>query len=151
MNEYFWINFHRLMVFIMFDIYNINNIKIVNCLIDTLDCNYSNDRMCKILAQIQPDFDKQFINGISRCENSFLKFSDFILSALLLLRERLMRQDYEMAFDICDMLQGLPEFDYCYCVSNLKNYWKIYVKPFNRKWNIKFFKKYENVFTKHFN
>lgn len=148
MTEYFWVNFHRIMIFVRFNVYDINNIEIVNCLIETLYYNYSNDEMCNILIQIQPSLDKWLMNGDSKYENSFSRFSEFIISALLLLKKSLVKSEYGMAFDICDMLQGLPEYDYCYDVLNLKTYWNIYVKMFNRKWKTKIFNQYKYIFTK---
>ena len=54
-------------------------------------------------------------------------------------------QEYKMAYDIADMLHVLPEIVIANQKKRLKQYWKIYVKPFHKKWKCNIFNEFKDA------
>ena len=50
-----------------------------------------------------------------------------------------------MAYDIADMLHVLPEIVIANQKKRLKQYWKIYVKPFHKKWKCNIFNEFKDA------
>ena len=72
------------------------------------------------------------------------QLKEFIIRALEFMKEHLLHQNYETAYDIADMLHVLPEIVVDNKKKELKLYWKGYVKPFQKKWKCKVFNEWKN-------
>ena len=76
-----------------------------------------------------------------------MQLKEFIIRALELVKKYMLIQEYEIAYDIVDMLHGLPEIIIADNEKGLKQYWKNYVRPFQRKWKCKEFNEWKNFGT----
>ena len=128
----------RIMVLIRFDIYNKDNIKIVKALL--LYFGQCND-IKKFDESIQK-INVKIANQIQHKNDDFIIEKDinyniekFIVNMLKLLCNMLANGMYNKAYDITDMLQGLPDYLYLIKKRNFKKYWKIYVEPYILKYN----------------
>lgn len=66
-----------------------------------------------------------------------MELKKFIIRALELMKTYILVQKYEIAYDLADMLQGLPEIAIANSEKGLKQYWKNYVKPFQKNGDVK--------------
>ena len=141
-----WKNLERIFIFLRFDIKNKNNSHVIDIIIKAINNNNSNEEMCKMIFYTMPKWKEQLIlKEDERKELIFcMQLKQFIIRALELMKTNILIQEYEMAYDIADMLQGLPEIVIANNKKGLKQYWKIYVKPFQKKWKCKVFNECKN-------
>ena len=147
MNEIKWNNLKRIYVFLRYDIENENNDNVINIIINALSNDLNNEEMCRKLFEIMPKwknqlkmYDKQ--DKLISCKELEL----YMIEALKFTKQALYENKFVMAYDLMDILQGLPYANEICKKSNLKRYWKIYIKPFQKKWNIEVFKSLEYIF-----
>ncbi|MBQ3583826.1 MAG: hypothetical protein IJA27_03850 [Lachnospiraceae bacterium] len=145
MNINMWKNLQRIVVFIRFDIKNSNNPYIIEVITEAVKKNIKNEEMCEKIYYIMPKWKKQLMvedeEGQELLSNKKLK--QFIIKALELMKYNILNQEYEIAYDIADMLQGLPENINISSKKDFKQYWKIYVTPFQKKWKCKVFNEWK--------
>lgn len=141
-----WKNFQRIFVFLRFDIKDKNNLHVIDIIIKVIDNNIRNEEMCKMIFYIMPKWKGQLIVEDDECKEMIIniQLKLFIIRALELMKTSILKQEYEIAYDIVDMLQGLPEIVIANNKKGLKKYWKIYVNPFQRKWKCKTFNEWKN-------
>lgn len=141
-----WKNLQRIFVFLRFDIKNKNNSQVIDILIEVINNNNKNKEMCKMICNIMPKWKEQLIVEEDEGQELIfnIKLKQFIIRALELMKTNILIQEYEIAYDIADMLQGLPEIIIANNKNGLKQYWKIYVKPFQKKWKCKTFNKWKD-------
>lgn len=132
------------MFFFRYDIKNKNNLEVVDILIKVINDNVSNDKMCRMILDKMPMWNEQLVvEGDNRKEvfdNKSRKL--FVIEALELLKDKLLFREYEMAYDIADILQGLPDIVISNKKEGFRQYWKLYVKPFQKKWNLNIFNEF---------
>lgn len=141
-----WKNLQRIFVFLRFDIKNKNNSNVIDIIIKVINNNNSNEEMCKMIVYIMPKWKGQLIveeNEEQENEGQELIFNiqlkQFIIRALEVMKSNLLAQEYEIAYDIADILQALPDIVIANNKKGLKQYWKVYIKPFQKKWKCKTF------------
>ncbi len=66
------------------------------------------------------------------------KLKEFTIRALELMKTYIMAQEYELAYELADMLHALPEIVIDKNKKGLKQYWKNYVKPFQKNGSVIF-------------
>ena len=135
-----WKNLERIFIFLRFDIKNKNNSHVIDIIIKAINNNNSNEEMCKMIFYTMPKWKEQLIlKEDERKELIFcMQLKQFIIRALELMKTNILIQEYEMAYDIADMLQGLPEIVIANNKKGLKQYWKIYVKPFQKNGSVRY-------------
>lgn len=145
MDTIMWENLHRIFVLLRYDIKNKNNWKVVDILIKVIKDDASNESMCKLIVNVIPNWYEQLkIKGGSNNElfdNRNLKL--YIIKALELLKNKILSQEYEMAYDIADMLQGLPDLKILNKKRKFRQYWKLYIRPFQKKWKLNIFNQFK--------
>lgn len=141
-----WKNLQRIFVFLRFDIKAKHNSYIIDIIIKVINNNISNEEMCKMIFYIMPEWEEQLIVEEGDVQELIfnIQLKQFIIRALELMKTNILIQEYEIAYDIADMLQGLPEIVIANNRKGLKQYWKIYVKPFQKKWNCKTFNEWKH-------
>lgn len=128
-------------VYIRFDIKNELNIKLADIIINSLNGTITNNEMCEKICEIRPDIklDETFL------ENANIgNIKDFLLYSFTLLKDNLLNENFNAAYDIVDMIQGLPEYKYFKNKSNMKRYYKTHIQPIIDKYN------YTDKFVTHF-
>lgn len=132
MNKDFIENIKRIAVYIRFDIENEHNLSMVNEVINALFEIITNNEMCEHISKIRPD-----INLIrsEECGKNIGTVSDFLLTSFTIVNDNLTHKKYSEAYDIADMIQGLPDYDYLKNKSNMNSYYNNYVKPIITKYN----------------
>lgn len=123
----------RILVFIRSDINSEKNIELVNILIICMENRMNNFELIKLLNG-KLDLKQQLIQdaGLECVDDK--NISDFILTVLKYTNDALKSQNYNMAYDLVDMLHVLPDVIITGEKKQLKKYWNIYVKPFIKKW-----------------
>lgn len=141
-----WKNLQRIFIFLRFDIKDKNNAHVIDIIIKVINNNIRNEEMCKMLFYIMPKWEKQLIVEDSEEQEIIynIHLGQFTIRALELMKISIINQEYEIAYDIADMLQGLPEIVIANNKKGLKQYWKIYVKSFQKKWKRKTFNRWKN-------
>ena len=144
-----WKNLQRIFVFIRFDVKDNNNSYIIDTIIRAVNNNIGNDEMCKMIFYLMPDWKGQLMDEEDEWQELALdmQLKEFIIRALELVKKYMLIQEYEIAYDIVDMLHGLPEIIIADNEKGLKQYWKNYVRPFQRKWKCKEFNERKNFGT----
>lgn len=141
-----WKNLQRIFVFIRFDIKDKKNSHVIDIVTKVIDNDMTNDEMCKMIVCLMPKWKGQLI--LKECDMQEImlnrQLKEFIIRALEFMKEHLLYQNYETAYDIADMLHVLPEIVVDNKKKELKLYWKDYVKPFQKKWKCKVFNEWKN-------
>jgi len=145
MEEDVWRNLKTIFIFIRFDIKNKKNVQVTDAVIKIIEENCTLEEMCKKILNIMPEWTEQLI--IEGNEKKLIckkELKIFIIRALELMKISIELQNDKMAYDIADMLHALPDIIIANRKNCLKEYWKIYVKPVQKKWKI--FKEFKYVF-----
>lgn len=104
----FWENMHRVLVFTRADIYKDKNPEIIKDLISQIQEEVTNDELHK-------------------------EAKDFSIRTLQVVYEELVAKNYDVAYDIVDMLHAFPHVVLRNDIKELKRYRKVYVKPLIKK------------------
>lgn len=141
-----WKNLQRIFVFLRFDIKNENNYEIIDIIIKVINNNNSNNEMCEMILYTMPKWKGQLISEEDGMKELIfdVQLKQFIIRALEVMKTNILIQQYEIAYDIADMLQGLPEIAIANNKKGLRQYWKVYVKPFQKKWKCTIFDEWKN-------
>ncbi|MBD5088423.1 MAG: hypothetical protein HDT30_06360 [Clostridiales bacterium] len=145
-----WKKLHRIFVLLRFDIKNKNNSHVIDIIIKAIINKSSNQEMFKMIFYIMPSWKSQLI--VERDDEQEIicntKLEQFIIRSLELMKTNISIQKYKMAYDIADTLHVLPEIVIANQKKGLKQYWKIYVKPFQKKWRCNIFDEFKVVFMR---
>lgn len=60
----------------------------------------------------------------------------FICDSLDIISDSLEKGESGLIYDLSDMLQEIPDLEFWKYRKNIRRFWKIYVKPVKRKWNL---------------
>ena len=137
---------YRMLVFIRADIYHSDNIKFVKVLLSSINEELTNSVMVERIFCISSELKHQLILQDGDIYIMSKEAKDFVLSSLHILCKELEEKRYDFAYDIVDMLHAFPHMIICNDKKQIRNYWKIYVRPVMKKNNLKkgdlkFFKK----------
>ena len=130
-------NMYKIFVLIRFDIKNKNNVELLELLSTGINKDTDNAEMMDSVLEIIPEFKQQLVlqNGEPFGLNGGVK--EFMLSALHIARKGLEEKEYELAYDVIDMLHVFPRIVMTDDVRQVKEYWKVYVNPVIEKRNLK--------------
>lgn len=125
-------NIKRIAVYIRFDIKNETNLKIIKIVIDTLNDRITNEEMCDNICRFRHDIvlDRTIQNNIN-----LDKIKAFLILSFTLLNNNIINRYYNKGYDIADMIQGVPDYEYLTSKSNLNSYYKTYVESIVEKYN----------------
>lgn len=149
------INFHKVIVIIRYNIHNPENITLINDLKFILKNNYSNEEMINIINKrnLLVNENIQFKKGeVFHIEKDYLNneeseiAKEFLIYAFNKIEYFINQNMFEMAYDIVDVIHVFPELFIDYNKIKLKKYWKIYIKPFQKKWKDKMFNEVKFLF-----
>ena len=146
MNESMLTNFYIIMVYIRFDIKNKENKDIIYLLNQAVDGLINNKEMCEAIIRIMPDWKEQLKDEGSEYHFIHEKIIEFVKVAMYIMEDRLTMNEYDIAYDIADMLHVLPEIIIQNKKRRLKRYWQVYVENFHKKWNCDDFTKFKRYF-----
>lgn len=144
-----WENLERIFINIRFDIRNKDNYQVADTIIKVINNNVSNEEMCKMIFDINPKWKNKLIFGETEEKELNLdrEIELFIIRAVELIKDTISTHEYEIAYDVADILQGLYGIIVTNQKKGLKQYWKIYVKPFQKKWNSNVFNVFKHTFV----
>lgn len=145
MNESMLINFQIVMVFMRLDIKNKENKYILGIVIRAFDGKLDNQEMYEALVIRKPDWKTQLKYGETTCHLISEKIIGFVRMALCMMEEYLATNAYDAAYDIADLLHVLPDIVIRGNEKQLKRYWKVYVRPYEKKWKCDVFTRYINL------
>lgn len=145
-----WENLERIFIWMRFDIENQNNEQITDIIIQSITQNLTNLELYKAISNLMPEWKTRLISN--RPDQKDLRCSSeitlFIIKALKFLKISLQTQHYQISYDITDILQGLYGVLLANSKKSLKQYWKIYIKPFQKKHHTTIFQEFKNTFLK---
>ncbi len=139
------------------DVRHEQNVVVLSLLIVTLESDtelYTHNKIRKALAS-SGDLDKNIWEFIYH-ENIYVHYKitkDKNINKLLVclctqLQQLLIQKKYQQAYDLVDAVHCLPNIIVENEFQIPKSYWKIYVKPYRKKWDKTFLKSQEKVFKK---
>ncbi len=135
------------MVYIRKDIKNKANIDIISILLEVFGNNLTNNHMCDNIALINVSWYRQLKHEDKNCTgNNIEYYNKFIVDTLLFLMDLLSSQQYEMAYQVVDILHILPNVILKRGKKSKKDFWKTFIRPFEKNNNITFFKKMKKDF-----
>lgn len=136
---------HRILVYIRSDIYNNENIELVRNLSLCIDENMTNDEMVKQIINISPALKHQLILRNDEIFRLNAEANDYVLNSLQIILNELQEKDYDLAYDMVDVLHVFPHVVIANDKRQIKSYWKFFVKPIikrikNKGFNLRVFK-----------
>jgi len=145
-----WRNFKTILVFMRFDIKNDKNAQVAGIIIDVIKNNSTFAQMKKMVTNVMPEWNNQLIakNSKEKSINNKKEEVLFFIKAMELLKNSFMLHDYEMAYDLADMLHAFPDIVISGQKNSLKNYWRIYVRPVQKKWKLQELNAYRYISDK---
>ena len=149
MNKELLQNFHRILVLVRLDIRCTTNVSIFQLLLERLRGERENELMYKeiisvdgkygaVLLQEECAFQEKIQNTERFCP-MFERMLEEVIDAIG-------KQEYEYAYDMVDVFEVLPNIILEESTKSLKQYWKIYIKPFEKKWKKNIFSEFEGIF-----
>lgn len=133
----FWENVYRVLVFIRNDIYNNNNSGLIKMLIDCIGDESLNSEMATVLINNSLMERNQLILQDGEAYKVKKEAKEFVLRVLCMIHKELDEKKYDCAYDMVDMLHVFPQVIIANDKRQIRQYWKIYVKPIMKKRNIK--------------
>ena len=144
MDKNLLINIQRIAVLLRYDIKCVDNKELLDIMIYTLNKMNSNIQMVERVRSVEHFriYIKEFGKDILIDEKSDVELSEdeekifrSVMSYSLLEMKRLLAQEfYDEAYDLIDAIHAFPELFTNRSKKNLKKYWKIYIRPFQKKW-----------------
>lgn len=145
-----WENLKRVFVFVRFEIKNDKNCQIADAILYGMKNHVTNEELCDMLIQAMPEWKEKF-HTKTEIKQEILyneELEQFIVHAVELMKDHLEIQHYDLAYDLADMLHALPDIVLANEKNGLKNYWKIYVKPVQKKWDLKLLEEFKYLFKR---
>lgn len=131
-----WIDFERIMVFIRFNITRNENIEIIDIIKKFFDGNISKQEMLIQIIHIMPEWENQLIlEEGNNYQDNYLECS-FIRQSLSCVKDYLLKSEFNVAYDIVDMLHAFPGVILNGDKGEKERFKETYLKPLVRKWNL---------------
>lgn len=79
-----WKNFHRIFVFLRFDIKNKNNVHVIDIIIKVINNNIRNEEMCQMIFNVMPKWKGQLVVEDEECQEvlSDIQLKQFTIKAI---------------------------------------------------------------------
>ena len=133
----FFENMHRILVLIRSDMQEENNTELLEFLITSIDKGWKNTEMLESVSKILPDIKQQLVLEDDEVYEINNKAKEYMLHVLRITWNALKEGNYELAYDLVDMLHVFPHLVISNDKKQIKDYWKIYVNPVVKRRNIK--------------
>lgn len=145
-----WENMERIFIQMRFDIENPNNEQIADSIIQSITQNSTNLELYKSISTLMPEWKTNLISSSPNQKNISCskEIILFIIKSLEFFKKYLQTQQYQISCDIVDILQGLYGIVLTNSKKSLKQYWKIYIAPFHKKYHFILFQEFKNTFLK---
>lgn len=145
-----WENMERIFIQMRFDIENPNNEQIADSIIQSITQNSTNLELYKSISTLMPEWKTNLISSSPNQKNISCskEIILFIIKSLEFFKKYLQTQQYQISCDIVDILQGLYGIVLTNSKKSLKQYWKIYIAPFHKKYHFTLFQEFKNTFLK---
>lgn len=117
------------------------NLCLVACAIRNVITDNSRDNS-KILVQLlEENIHSVYLGKLDKdClyfpGDDFPEIWQFICSSIDIMVKAFENGETALVYDISDMLQGVPDFEYWKSGKNMRAYWKSYIRPVERKWKL---------------
>lgn len=129
------INIHMLLINIRFKITDTFNVKIIENIIRCLNCTLNNVEFVKLITEVDSKLLQQLVMEDGDKIKIFNSYKVFMVDMLEITIDELYKNNYDLAYDIIDMLHVLPEIMLSEDRRAIRRYYKFYVKPIVKKWN----------------
>lgn len=145
MDKNMLVNFRIVMVFMRSDIRNVENRCIVKILSQAFAGEINNQEMCGALVRSMPGWKTQLRYGEAGEYMFRENITRFVRTALSVMEGHLTANAYEAAYDVADLLHVLPDVVLQENKKQLKRYWKVYVRTYEKKWKCDVFTRYARL------
>ena len=140
-------NIYKLMILMRNDVYNLNNQRICECILQTLCCKENNKvLLCKLCKIININMYLNFLDyENSECVAIKKTELNILIAVIKKIQNCLKSKQYDFAYDLIDALHIFPEILSDNKKIILKDYWNIYFSDVEKKYNkedVKMIKKY---------
>lgn len=132
MDKSLMINIHRILVFIRFDIRNPINIKLLESIVECIREKSGNGKLLEILSDEQHII-KQLLLEESELYENRNNIDEFLLIILEDILNMLNSGDYDIAYEMVDLIHILPELIISNNKKDLRVYWKLNIKQYSKK------------------
>ena len=142
MNRCILENLKRIMILLRSDIQNRRGKELVHLCHQAFQNQMSNGEMCKKMIEMMPAW-QDWLN-CGETPDWFVQedVAAFINMALEVMEETLHAGEFEMAYDLADLLHVVPDVIAKNDKASMKRYWKVFVVKFHQKWNCNIFHKF---------
>ena len=135
-------NLKSIMILLRSDIRNRRGKELVHLCHQAFQNQMSNGEMCEKMIEMMPAW-----QGWLNCGETpdwFVQedVAAFINMALEVMEETLHAGEFEMAYDLADLLHVVPDVIAKNDKASMKRYWKVFVVKFHQKWNCNIFHKF---------
>lgn len=128
-------NLKSIMILMRSDIRNRRGKEIVHLLHRAVLNQMSNGEMCEKMIEWMPEWRGWLLYGEKPDQFVPDGMMVFVNQALEVMKEALHAGEFEMAYDLADMLHVVPDVIAENDKASMKSYWKAFVVPFHKKWN----------------
>ncbi len=145
MNRCILENLKRIMILLRSDIRNRRGRELVHLFRQAFQSQMSNGELCGEMMEMMPEWCSWLSCGETPARDEVWvqeELAAFISQALEVMEETLHADEFEMAYDLADMLHVVPDVIVKNDKMSMKSYWKRFVVPFHKKWNCNIFHKF---------
>ena len=147
MNKNLLINLSRLLTYFRRYIDTPDIPAINDIIIDCISGKKSNSELVHLIKnQYELYLDYQLLDGDSKQSIDLQNFCGIFLYAFERIRDLLKLNQYDEAYDVVDAVHALPEIFAEGRTRWLRDYWKTYIVPLNKKWKKKYFIQWKSFF-----
>ncbi|MDE7183112.1 MAG: hypothetical protein K2O40_01275 [Lachnospiraceae bacterium] len=135
-------NLKSIMILMRSDIRNRRGEEIVHLFHRAFLNQMRNSELCEKMIEMMPEWRGWLIDGEKTDQVIPDRLLAFVNLALEVMREALHAGEFEMAYDLADMLHVLPDVIADNDKASRRSYWKIFVVSFQKKWHCNIFHKF---------
>ena len=148
MSDLFLLNLERIFIYIRSDLKRSENRQIIILVlnvIENLQC--SNEELCLCMNSYMELYNTTMTSDVHNEELSErFVFRQFLKETLYYLLILIDNKEYEKIYDVIDILHVVPNVVSVNKKTSKKDFYKIYIKKFSKKWNDKFFLRMKHYF-----
>ncbi len=139
------VNLCTIMIKIRFTIKADSNAYVIEQMINCINIEADNSTLINLLTGKVSYMDDLILeNGkIVHDDNNT---SEFLVMILNMAKSSIEKQEYDFAYDCIDLVHFLPKLIINYNRSNLKDYRKVKIKNFSKKWGVDIYKNSKKYF-----
>lgn len=98
--------------------------------------NNGNEIIVQRIKRNMPKMEDWIREGLPSFDYHSAEIEHFLSDCLDILEKAVKEGNTQLVYDLSDMLQGIPDLKYWKSSKNMRDYWKIYVKPVKKKWKL---------------